>query len=89
MTYCNVSHWKSERGATPWGDNGAETEMRGLLIVTLGVIVVVYVSSQIQTVAPWARDFCGLAGSACENQRWLLIAAASTMLVFALVRAKD
>jgi hypothetical protein len=60
--------------------------MRGLLLAVLLGIIGLYVVSQIQTVAPWARDICSQVGEACDNPRWLMIAAAALLLVYALAR---
>ena len=60
--------------------------MRGLLLAALLAVIGLYVVSQIQTKAPWARDICSYVGEACDNQRWLLIAAAALILVYALAR---
>jgi hypothetical protein len=60
--------------------------MRGLLLAVLFGIIGLYVVSQVQTVAPWARDICSYVGEACDNPRWLMIAVGALILVYALVR---
>jgi hypothetical protein len=56
--------------------------MRGLLGAVLFGIIGLYVVSQIQTKAPWARDICSYVGEACDNPQWLLIAIAALILVY-------
>jgi hypothetical protein len=68
------------------GRRSREADMRGLLLIVLFGIIALYAASQIQTVAPWARDVCGYVGEACDNPRWLMIAAAALILVYALAR---
>jgi hypothetical protein len=63
--------------------------MRGLLLALLLAIVAVYVASQIQTMALWARGLCAYAGPACDNPRWLLGAGAVVALVYAMSRMRD
>jgi hypothetical protein len=60
--------------------------MRGLLVAVLFGVIALYVFSQIQTKAPWARDICSHAGEACDNPQWLLIAIAALILVYAVAR---
>jgi hypothetical protein len=60
--------------------------MRGLLLVVLFGIIGLYVVSQVQTVAPWARDIGSQVGEACDNPRWLMIAIAALILVYVLAR---
>jgi hypothetical protein len=64
-------------------------EMRGLLFAVLLAIVAVYVASQFQTGAPWARGICGYAGPACDHPQWLLGAGAVVILVYAMSRMRD
>jgi hypothetical protein len=63
-----------------------EAEMRGFILAALLAIGAVYVASQIQTVSPWARNFCGYVGDSCDNPRWLMIAAAVLILLYVLLR---
>jgi hypothetical protein len=63
--------------------------MRGLLLVGLLALATMYVASQTQVSAPWARDLCGLGGGICDNPRGILIAAAALLLVYALARMSD
>jgi hypothetical protein len=64
----------------------AEADMRGLLVAALFGIVALYVTSQLQTRALWARDVCGYVGEACDKPQWLMIAAAVLILLYVLAR---
>jgi hypothetical protein len=63
-----------------------EAEMRGFILGALLVIVALYVASQVQTVAPWARNICGYVGEACDKPQWLMIALAVLILLYVLAR---
>jgi H+/Cl- antiporter ClcA len=60
--------------------------MRGLLIAALFGVAALYAASQVQAVAPWARNICGYVGEACDKPQWLMIATAVLILLYVLVR---
>jgi hypothetical protein len=60
--------------------------MRGLLLVALCIVGLLYAASQMQQKARWARAVCDHAITTCDSPRWLLITAAIIIFCYALTR---